>query len=195
LSTQALAQNGLEVLMGMVRAYHTNCPAPFHFWCATPELTVFAMADLYQASGEEGDHYIGCFLRGADFDSDGVPTIHEMPSLKAIMQPLDDGRVLVIFGGLTNRGESSSLGGLGLLDQRTAEHFVVTPARIPNVPEEPGNHVTFLLQRSNNIWEIAHFAHEGEFPADAQIQVFAAFPVDPIPSPLTILKINESTTD
>ena len=196
LSTQALAQNGIDALMGMIRAYHANCPAPYHFWCAPPEMTVFAMADLYQASGERGEHYIGCYLRGADFDSDGVPTIHKTPSLKAIMQLLDDGRVLVNFGGLTNhQDESESFGGFGLLDSRTAELFVVTPVDIPNVPDDPGNHVTFLLQRSNNVWEIAHFPHDDEFPADAQVQVIAALSVDPNPSPLTLLRVTDAPAD
>lgn len=61
----------------MISAYHANCDEPNHFWCAPPQLRVFAMAEFYQPGNPEGEGYIGCYLRGADFDDDGVPTIHE----------------------------------------------------------------------------------------------------------------------
>ncbi len=191
LSNGELAQHGVDVLVGLIRAYHVDCPLPNHFWCATPENMVLAMADLYQANDEEGGHYIGCYLHGADFDSDGIPTIHEAPSLKALMQLLDDGRVLVKFGRLTNEGSERSAGGLGLLDEQTAEFIVVTPVPVPNVPPEPGDRVTFVLQRSEDFWHIAHYPHDDESPESAQVQVFVSFPVDPNPTPLTVLKINE----
>ena len=79
----------------MIRAYHRECQSPNHFWCAPPEMQVFIMAELYQANGDQGELYIGCYLRGADFDNNGIPSIHERPSLKALIHLLDDGRVLV----------------------------------------------------------------------------------------------------
>lgn len=85
LPKQKLAQKGLDVLMGMLSAYHANCRWPTHFWCAPPEETVSAVAEIYQADNPQGEHYIGCFLRD-DFD--------QPPSLKLVMQPLSNGRVL-----------------------------------------------------------------------------------------------------
>ena len=67
LSKQDLAQHGIDVLAGMIRAYHEKCPSPNHFWCAPPQLQVFVLAELYQANGDQGEHYIGCYFRGADF--------------------------------------------------------------------------------------------------------------------------------
>ena len=47
LPKQELAQNGLEVLMGVLSACHANCRWPNHFWCAPPEETVSAVAEIY----------------------------------------------------------------------------------------------------------------------------------------------------
>ena len=95
LSKRDLAQHGLDVLATMVRAYHKECPCPNHFWCAPPEMQVFVMAELYQADGDQGEHYIGCYLSGADFDNDGILGIHERPSLKALIQRLEDARLAI----------------------------------------------------------------------------------------------------
>ena len=155
LSKRDLAQSGIDVLTGMIMAYHEECQSPIHFWCARPEKQVFALAELYQASGEQGEHYIGCFFRGASFDDNGIPSIHERPSLKALFQRLEDGRVLVNLGGLTNRQSEESFGGFGLLDQRTAEYTVVTPDSVANVPKESGIQASFVLRRQDNVWILA----------------------------------------
>ena len=89
LSNRDLAQHGIDVLAGMIRAYHRECQSPNHFWCAPPEMQVFIMAELYQANGDQGELYIGCYLRGADFDNNGIPSIHERPSLKALIHLLE----------------------------------------------------------------------------------------------------------
>ena len=85
------------------------------------------MADRYQPGSSQGEHHIGCYLRGADFDDDGVPTIHPSPSLKMIVQLLVDGRVFVQLGPLADSATEASGAGLGLLDQRTAQRFLVIP--------------------------------------------------------------------
>ena len=61
----------------MINSYHKEFPCPNHFWCDPPEMQVFVMAELYQADGDQGEHYMGCYSRGADFDSDGIPNIKE----------------------------------------------------------------------------------------------------------------------
>ena len=189
LSKRDLAQSGIDVLTGMIMAYHEECQSPIHFWCARPEKQVFALAELYQASGEQGEHYIGCFFRGASFDDNGIPSIHERPSLKALFQRLEDGRVLVNLGGLTNRQSEESFGGFGLLDQRTAEYTVVTPDSVANVPKESGIQASFVLRRQDNVWILAHYLQEQESSTNAQAQVFATFPVAPSPSPLVVLQM------
>ncbi len=73
LSPGDIARRGIDVLMGIVRSYHADCGDPLHFWCAPEGIRVFVMADLYQSGNEQGEHYIGCYLRGADFDNEGVP--------------------------------------------------------------------------------------------------------------------------
>ena len=191
LAERDIAQRGIDVLIGMVRAHHVNCTAPNHFWCAPSQMRVFVMADLYQADGTQGEHYIGRYLRGADFNSDGVPTIHETPSLKAIMQLMDDGRVFVHFGRLVDQGNGRSAGDFGLLGQQTGERLVVTPRPVPNVPQEPGRHITFVLQRFNDAWNIAHFPHDDELPGNAQVRVIATLPVSPNPSPQSQIEIND----
>ena len=190
LAPAAIARHGISNLAGMISAYHTNCDEPNHFWCAPPQLRVFAMAEFYQPGNPEGERYIGCYLRGADFDDDGVPTIHEAPSLKALMQPMDDGHVFVQFGRITDRGKSNSVAGLGMLDRGTSEYLLVTPRSVPDVPQEIGNSITFVIQRFRNAWHIAHFLHDDEFPTNAQARVFASLPVSPQPSPLTRIVID-----
>ena len=192
LSTRGLAQSGIDVLVGMIRAYHVECPSANHFWCALPEMQVLALAELYQADGDQGEHYIGCYLRGANFDDNGIPSIHEQPSLKALFQRLDDGRVLVNLGRLTNRQTDESFGGLGLLDQRTAEFTVVTPESVANVPKESGNQASFVLRRQDNVWIVAHFLQDQESSTNTQARVFATFPVAPSPSPFTVLQVKDS---
>ena len=187
-----LAQHGIDVLAGMIRAYHGECPSPNHFWCAPPEIQVFVMAELYQAKGDQGENYIGCYLRSADFDDNGIPRMHERPSLKALIQRLGDGRVLVNLGRLANGEPGKSFGGLGLLDQRTAELIVVTPESVANVPEDAGNQPSFVLRRLDNVWSIAHFPQDQESSTNTQARGFAAFPVAPNPSPLTVLQIRNS---
>lgn len=190
LTGQGIAQHGVAVLAGMVSAYHANCPEPHHFWCAPPQLRVFAMANLYQADGAAGENYIGCYFSGADCDDDGAPTVHRMPSLKALIQPMDDGRVFVQFGRITAQGSSSSAGGLGMLERRTSEYFVVTPRPVPDIPSDIGDSATFVFQRFNNTWHIAYFPHGDELPTSAQVRVFAAMPVLPEPSPLSKIVIS-----
>ena len=187
LSKRDLAQHGLNVLATMISSYHKECPSPNHFWCAPPEMQVFVMAELYQADGDQGEHYIGCYLRGADFDSDGIPSIHERPSLKALLQRLDDGRVLVNLGRLANEDPGESFGGLGLLDQRTAEFMVVTPDSVTDAPNELGNQASFVFRRMDKVWDVAHFLQGSS--TNTRVQVFGTFPVAPSPSPLTVFQI------
>ena len=189
LSKRDLARHGIDVLVGMIRTYHEECPSPNHFWCAPPELQVFVMAELYQANGDQGEHYIGCYLRGADFDDNGIPSIHERPSLKALIQRLGDGRVLVNLGRLSNGEPAKRFGGLGLLDQQTAEFIVVTPESVANVPKDAGNQASFVLRRLDNVWSLAHFPWGQESSTNTQARVFAVLPVAPSPSPLTVLQI------
>ena len=189
LSNGDLVQHGIDILAGMIRTYHGECPSPNHFWCAPPEMQVFVMAELYQANGDQGEHYIGCYLRGADFDDNGIPSIHERPSLKALIQRLEDGRVIVNLGRLANDEPGNSFGGLGLLDQRTAELIVVTPESVANVPKEAGNQASFVLRRLDNVWSLAHFSQDEESSTNTQARVFAALPVAPSPSPSTVLQI------
>ena len=189
LSRRDLAQHGIDILAGMIWAYHGECPSPNHFWCAPPEMQVFVLAELYQANGDQGEHYIGCYLRGADFDESGIPSIHEGPSLKALIQRLEDGRVLVNLGRLADGEPGKSFDGLGLLDQQTSEFIVVTPVSVENVPEEAGNQASFVLRRLDNVWSLAHFPLDQESPKNTQARVFAVFPVAPNPSPLTVLQI------
>ena len=189
LSKRELAQHGLDVLAAMVRAYHKECPSPNHFWCAPPEMQVFVMAELYQADGDQGEHYIGCYLRGADFDNDGIPSIHERPSLKALIQRLEDGRVLVNLGRLANADPGKSFGDLGLLDQRTAEFMVVAPESVANVPRELGSRASFVLRRLDKVWGVAHFLEDQESSTSTQVRVFGTFPVAPSPSPFAVLQI------
>ena len=82
-----------------------------------------------------------------------------------------------------------SFGGLGLLDQQTAEFIVVTPESAANVPEEAGNQASFVLRRFDYVWSLAHFQQDQESSTNTQARVFAAFPVAPNPSPLTVLQI------
>ena len=189
LSKRNLAQHGIDVLVGMIRAYHGECPSPNHFWCAPPEMQVLVMAELYQANGDQGEHYMGCYLRGAEFDKNGIPSIHQRPSLKALIQRLGDGRVLVNLGRLANGEPDKSFSGLGLLDQRTAEHIVVTPESVANLPKETDDRVSFVLRRLDNVWSLAHFPQDQESSTNRQARVFATFPVAPSPSPLTVLRI------
>ena len=193
LSKPDLAQYGIDVLAGMIRAYHRECPSPNHFWCAPPGMQVFAMAELYQANGDQGEDYIGCYFSGANFDDNGIPTIHERPSLKALIQRLGDGRVLVNIGRLANEEEpDKSLGGLGLLDQGTAELILVTPGSVADVPKEVGNKASFVLRRLENVWGLAYFSQDQGSSTNTQARVFAAFPVATNPSPLTVLEIKNS---
>ena len=192
LSERDLAQHGIDVLAGMIRSYHRECPSPNHFWCAPPDMQVFVMAELYQANGDQGEHYIGCFLRGADFDDNGIPSIHERPTLKALIQRLEDGRVLVNLGKLESGESSESFGDLGLIDQQTAELIMVTPESVANVPMDAGSQVSFVLRRLDNVWSLAHFSQEQGSSTNVQARVFAALPVAPNPSPLTVLQIDNS---
>ena len=189
LSNRELAQHGIDVLAGMIGAYHENCTSHNHFWCAPPEMQVLAVAELYQASGDQGEHYIGCYLRGADFDDDGIPTIHQSPSLKAIIQRLGDGRVVVNLGRLANEEPGKSFGGLGLLDQRSAEFILVTPESVADLPRETGDRASFVLRRLDNAWSLAHFPKDQESSAKRQAREFATLPVAAGPSPLTVLHI------
>ena len=168
LPKQELAQNGLDVLMGMLSAYHANCRWPTHFWCAPPEETVSAVAEIYQADNPQGEHYIGCFLRG-DFD--------QPPSLKLVMQPLSNGRVFVQFGAVSPSG---------LLTQEAAERFTVAPRHVPDVPEDLGERITFVLRR-DKVWHIARL--EGDAAAPAYVRIIAQLPILPDPTPLEIFDI------
>ena len=168
LSRRDLAQHGIEALAGMIRAHHGDCPSPIHFWCAPPDMQVFALAELYQAKGDQGELYIGCYLRGADFDSSGIPSIHERPSLKAVMQRMDDGRVLVNLGKLAAGESGESVGGLGLLDQRTSELIVVTPGPLADVPMGEDNQALFCAQKAGQCLE------PGPHPAGSR--VFSQYP-------------------
>ncbi len=194
LSKRDLAQHGIDVLAGMIRAYHGECPSPNHFWCAPSEMQVFVMAELYQANGDQGEDYIGCYFRGADFGNSGIPRIQERPSLKAIIQRLDDGRVLVNLGRQAVGESGKSLGGFGLLDQRTSELIVVTPRSVGDVPREADNLASFVLKRLDAAWSLAHvhFPQDQGSSSNIQARVFAAFPVAPRPSPLTVLQVKNS---
>ena len=76
-----------------------------------------------------------------------------------------------------------------MLDQRTAELIVVTPESVANVPKEAGNQASFVLRRLDNVWSLAHFSQDQESSTNTQARVFAALPVAPSPSPLTVLQI------
>lgn len=190
LSVSEIARHGIDVLAGMVTSYHANCTSPYHFWCAPPDMRVFAMAELYQAGNPQGEHYIGCYLRGADFDDDGLPTIHRSPSLKMVMQLLDDGRVFVHLGPLADSGTESTADGMGLLNQQAAQRFVVIPRPVPNVPAVPDGPVTFVLQRLENLWYVAHFPHSDTPVGSSRIQLFATMTVGPQPTQFAEVKIN-----
>ena len=99
------------------------------------------------------------------------------------------------LGRLADGEPGKSLGGLGLLDQRTAEFIVVTPDSVANVPKEPGNPASFVLSRLDNVWSVAHLPQDQESSTYAQLRVFAAFPVAPSPSPLTVLQIKNFPLD
>ena len=191
LSAADIARRGIDVLGGIVRNCHDDCASPYHFWCAPSDLRVFVMADLYQAANPEGEHYIGCYLRGADFDDDGVPIIHQSPSLKIVMQLLDDGRIFVHLGRLADQGDGDSETGFGLIDQTSAERFVVIPRPVPNVPHVPEGPITFVLQRLDELWYIAHFPQDGAPPGNSQLRVFATIPVGSNANHLTQVEIND----
>lgn len=193
LTQQEVARRGIAVVLGMVGAYHANCPVPDHFWCSPPQSPLFALAELYQPSNVQGEGYIGCYFRGADFDRDGVPTIHARPSLKALMQPLDDGRVLVHFGRVADPGSDEP--GLGLLDQSTVEYSIVTPRAVPDIPEDDGAGTTFVLHRGDGAWTIAHCLQSGDGPEVTKARVLFKLQVDPEPSPPTKLLLNDSPRD
>ncbi len=185
-----IARRGLDVLAGIVRSNHVDCPSHHHFWCAPPDARVFVIADLYQAGNPQGEHYIGCYLRGADFGDDGVPTIHQSPSLKMVMQLLDDGRVFIHLGPLVDPGDGDSGMGFGLLDQQNAERFVVIPRPVPNVPAVPDGPITFVLQRFNDLWYLAHLPNDGESSSSAQLRVFATIPVNSNPNQFAQVEID-----
>ena len=188
LSKQDLAQLGIDSLLGLLSAYHENCDS--HFWCAPPpQVNVFVMADFYQATGNNGENYIGCYLRGADFDGDGVPTIHQTPSMKLLLQPLSNGQVCAAVGQVGPDEDGTSAGGLGMLDRTTAVNFLVTPRTVPDVPHDPSDFTTFVVQRMNNQWQIAYFYHGTEYPASSQVKVFAALPAYSQPSVLQVLNV------
>ena len=129
------------------------------------------------------------YSSGANFDDNGIPTIHERPSLKALIQRLGDGHVLVSIGRLANEESDKSFGGLGLLDQATAELILLTPGAVADVPKEVGNKASFVLRRLENVWGLAYFSQDQGSSTNTQARVFAAFPVAPNPSPLTVLEI------
>ena len=160
LSKQDLAQRGIDSLLGLLSAYHENCDS--HFWCTPPQARVFVMADFYQAAGSNGENYIGCYLRGADFDRDGIPTIHQTPSMKMLLQPLSNGQVCATVGQVRPDEDGTSAGGLGMLDRATAVNFLVTPRTVPDVPNDPGDYTTFVIQRMDNQRQIAYFHHGAE---------------------------------
>ena len=188
LSKRDLAQHGIDVLVGMIRDHHKDCPSANHFWCAPQEMQVFLLAELYQADNDQGEHYIGCYFSGADFDNDGIPRFHESPSLKAVIQRFEDGHALVRLG--QPMGCSS---GAGMLDQRTAELLVVTPDSVPNVPEELSVHASFVLRKLDDVWTVAHFFQD-EGSTEIEARVIAQFLVDPSPSPFTVLQMKDFPT-
>lgn len=187
LTNQEVAQRGIEVLMEMVRGYHAECGEPNHFWCDPPPSTVFVVAELYQSSSKQGEGYIGCYLRGADFDQSGAPTLQEKPSQKILMQLLTDGRVLVHLGRVTE--DKSGRAAMGLLDQRTVEYMIVSPRAIPNITASESPTTTFVIQRTNGVWAIALCLQPIDGSGTIQARLLGRVPVDPKPSPLTKLSI------
>lgn len=190
LTNEEIAQRGIEVLMGMVRGYHAECREPNHFWCDPLPSTVFVVAELYQSSSKQGEGYIGCYLRGADFDQSGAPILHEKPFQKILMQPLTDGRVLVHLGRVTE--DESGRVAMGLLDQRTVEYTIVTPRAVPNITASDGPATTFVIQRTNGVWAIALCLQPIDGSGTIQARLIGSLQVDPKPSPLTKLSIGNS---
>ena len=69
---------------------------------------------------------------------------------------------------------------------------MVTPESVANVPMDAGSQVSFVLRRLDNVWSLAHFSQEQGSSTNVQARVFAALPVAPNPSPLTVLQIDNS---
>ena len=108
------------------------------------------------------------------------------------MQRLDDGRVLVNLGKLAAGESGKFVDGLGLLDQRTSELIVVTPEPVADVSMREDSQASFVLRRLDNAWSLAHIRQDQESSTNIHARVFAAFPVAPRPSPLTMLQITNS---
>ena len=180
---EVTAQRGIDVLMGLIGRYHANCPMQTHFWCAPPQKPVFALAEFYHAANADRSDYIGCYIRGADADRDGKLAVHARPSLKALMQLLDDGQVFVQFGGISE--DPTGRSALGLLDRSTVENLMVRPRSMPEVPAVRGPGAAFMIQRAGSAWVIARCLDFGSGQNASQAMVFAQVPVDPEPSPLT----------
>ena len=188
LTQDEIAQRGIEVIMGLVGDYHANCPSPEHFWCSPLQEQVFVLAELYHTSNAQGGDYLGCYLHGADSSQDGKIAIHERPSTKALMQPLDNGRVFVQFGRIAH--DPSGRSSYGQLDRSTVEHLIVRPRPVPDAPADDGSGAAFIIQRAQNAWVIARCLQFGAGLDVSQAKVFAQVPVDPEPSPLSRLLIN-----
>ena len=188
LTQEEVAQRGIEVIMGLVGHYHSNCPNPEHFWCAPLQQRVFALAELYHTSNATGSDYLGCYLHGAGSSQDGKIAIHDRPSMKALMQLFDNGRVLVQFGRIAH--DPSGRSAYGVLDRSTVEHLIVTPRPVPDVPADDGPGTAFIIQRAQNAWVIARCLQFGAGLNVSQAKVFARVPVDPEPSPLSRILIN-----
>ncbi len=177
------AQRGIEVFMGLIGRYHANCPIPTHFWCAPPQNQVLALVELYLASNAEGGGYIGCYMRGAGADENGRLAVQTRPSLKALMQLMDNGHVLVQFGGIAE--DPSGRSAYGLVDRNTVEYLMVRPRSMPEIPAVTGSGLAFMVQRARDEWVIARCLDFGSGQNVSQAMVFAQVPVDPNPSPLT----------
>ena len=194
LTKEQIAHHGVAILVGLLRAWHASCPMPYHFWCSPPDEGVFFRADLYQAGGEQGEHYIGCYLSGGGIDDQGEFVLDVRPSFKILMQPLDNGLVLAHFGTIdTERSEEAI--GIGLVDRTTVEFITVTPARLPKIPVSAGDTTSYSFQRVENVWHIAYppggYTHSEGYvhPGTVQLELIGSFPAPEEPSPLTRIEL------
>ena len=183
LTRQEIAQYGVETLVGMLRAWHVNCPMPTR---------IFVKAELYQAGNPDGEHYIACYFTSADFDERGVPVLSPQPSLKALLQRLDNGQVWAQVGRIDSSRSDEFIGDFGLLDRSTVEMIMVSPTRIPSIPISDDESVSYFFQRVENVWQVACLVGANQSSDRAHAEVIGSFPVPAEPSPFTVIDLRNS---
>ena len=193
ITQEETAQRGIEVLLGLISRYHADCPVAAHFWCAPQQKQVFALAELYFSSNADGGDYIGCYVRGAGADENGRLAVHPRPTLKALMQLFDNGQVFVQLGEIAE--DPSGRSAYGLIDRSTVEYLMVRPRSMPEVPTVAGPGAAFMMQRVKNVWVVARCLDFGSGQEASRAVVFGQVPVDPDPSPLTVMNITNFPTN